>query len=206
MPQPSLIGLQYSQSELESAFRAVAAGSVSPVSTGPLFPSLVACLTLSISAIAWRTLTQRPEAHRYTMLKLAGWRTVQHCSASLSTSFRSYHRRRNQGGTGGACPPSFQSVPCMFCPPNQKVFPTPLLTISLASFLRRVWLSADTDKQAGSESRHHWCTTQWAEWYLCKTLSFGLREASYWPKSGLRSNLIAPKFQNFPGGACPQTP
>ena len=45
--------------------RVVAAGPVSPVSTGPLFPSLVACLTLPISAIAWRTLTQRPEAHRY---------------------------------------------------------------------------------------------------------------------------------------------
>ena len=35
-------------------------------------------------------------------------------------------------------------------------------------------------------------------------LSFGLREASYWSKIGLRSNLVAPKFQNFPGGACPQ--
>ena len=45
--------------------RVVAAGPVSPVSTGPLFPSLVACLTLPISAIAWRTPTQRPEAHRY---------------------------------------------------------------------------------------------------------------------------------------------
>jgi len=45
--------------------RAVAAGPVSPVSTRPLFPSLVACLALPISAIAWRTLTQHPEAHRY---------------------------------------------------------------------------------------------------------------------------------------------
>ena len=44
--------------------RAIAAGPVSPVSTGPLFPSLVACLALSISAVAWRTPTQRPEAHR----------------------------------------------------------------------------------------------------------------------------------------------
>ena len=54
-------------------------------------------------------------------------------------------RRRNRGGgggggdTGGTCPPSFQSVPCplymscttnliyyILCPPNQKVFPTPL--------------------------------------------------------------------------------
>ena len=45
--------------------RAVAAGPVSPVSTGPHFSSLVACLVLPISAVAWRTPTQRPEAHRY---------------------------------------------------------------------------------------------------------------------------------------------
>ena len=45
--------------------KAIAASPVSPVSTGPLFPSLVACLTLPISAIAWRTHTQRPEVHRY---------------------------------------------------------------------------------------------------------------------------------------------
>ena len=31
-------------------------------------------------------------------------------------------------------------------------------------------------------------------------MAFGLREESYWPKNGLRSNLIAPKFQ------CPQAP
>ena len=35
--------------------RAVAAGVVSPVSTGQLFPSLMACLALPISAIAWWT-------------------------------------------------------------------------------------------------------------------------------------------------------
>jgi len=32
------------------------------------------------------------------------------------------------------------------------------------------------------------------------------REASYWPKNGLRSNLIVSKFQNFNGGPCPQLP
>ena len=41
--------------------------------------------------------------------------------------------------------------------------------------------------------------------FMRNTLSFGLREASYWPKIGIRSNL-APKFKNFPGGACPQIP
>ena len=74
-------------------------------------------------------------------------------------------------------------------------------TISLASFI-----CEGCGFRTGSESRHHWCTTQWAEWHSCETLSFGLREALYWPKIGLRSNLIALKFQNFPGGACPQTP
>ena len=46
-------------------YRAVAAGPISPVSTGPLFPLLVACLAMPISAIAWRTPTQHREAHRY---------------------------------------------------------------------------------------------------------------------------------------------
>ena len=27
-----------------------------------------------------------------------------------------------------------------------------------------------------------------------------------WPKHGLRSDLRAPNFKNFPGGTCPQTP
>ena len=52
---------------LYALFRAIAAGPVSPVSTGPLFPSLVACLALPISAIAWQTPTQRPEVHRYNV-------------------------------------------------------------------------------------------------------------------------------------------
>ena len=38
-----------------------------------------------------------------------------------------------------------------------------------------------------------------------ETLSSGLREASYWPKNGFRSNLIALKFQKHFGGACNQT-
>ena len=29
---------------------------------------------------------------------------------------------------------------------------------------------------------------------------------AFWPKHGLRSNLRAPNFKNFPGEACPQTP
>ena len=76
-----------------ACYRAVAAGPVSPVSTGPLFPSLVACLALPISAIAWRTPTNAPK-HIGTMLKCARWlRTVQpNCSASLPTTFCSYKR------------------------------------------------------------------------------------------------------------------
>ena len=57
--------------------------------------------------------------------------------------------------------------------------------------IKRDRLSAD--KRTGSESRHHWCTTQRAEWHSCETLSSGLREALYWPKNGLRSNLIPAK-------------
>ena len=50
---------------LSTYVRAVASGPVSPVLTGPLYPSLVACLALPISDIAWQTPTQHPEAHRY---------------------------------------------------------------------------------------------------------------------------------------------
>ena len=54
-------------------FRAVAAGPVSPVSTGTLFPHLwVACLALPISAL----LSRHPRnalKHKGTMLKLAKW-------------------------------------------------------------------------------------------------------------------------------------
>ena len=60
-PSLSLVNMQrYTAND-----RAVAAGPVSLVSTGPLFPSLAACLALPISAISWRTPTKCPEAHRY---------------------------------------------------------------------------------------------------------------------------------------------
>ena len=41
--------------------------------------------------------------------------------------------------------------------------------------------------------------------FMWNSVVFAPRESSYCPKNGLRSNFIAPKFQNFPGGACPQT-
>ena len=71
--------------------RVVAAGPVSLVSTGPLFPSIVACLALPIIPVAQWTPTQCPEA---TMLKLARWlRTVQqNHSVSLPRTFHSYKR------------------------------------------------------------------------------------------------------------------
>jgi len=52
---------------VHSIYRAVAAGPVSPVSTGPLFPHswLALCLALPISDVAWQTPTQHPKAHRY---------------------------------------------------------------------------------------------------------------------------------------------
>ena len=45
-----------------------------------------------------------------------------------------------------------------------------------------------------------------ADLHACKTLSSGLREASFWPNNGLRSNLIASKFQKFSGGHAPKPP
>ena len=46
------------------------------------------------------------------------------------------------------------------------------------------------------------CKTQWAERvdiHTHKTLLSGLREASYWPKKCLRTNLIASKVPKFLG-------
>ena len=40
--------------------------------------------------------------------------------------------------------------------------------------------------------------------YVCKTLSSGLREASFWPKI-VSEAISASKFQKFSEGACPQT-
>ena len=53
-----------SQSEAVVYSRAIAAGPVGQVSTGPHFSSLVACLASSLSAIARRTPTRGPQAHR----------------------------------------------------------------------------------------------------------------------------------------------
>ena len=59
-----------------------------------------------------------------------------------------------------------------------------------------------------SESRNQCYVVQQAERvdvHACKTLSAsGLREALFWPRNGLRSDLIASKFQKFSAGACPQ--
>ena len=58
-----------------------------------------------------------------------------------------------------------------------------------------------------SESRNQCCTTQWAERvdiHTCETQLSYLREAL--ALNGLRSNLIASKFQKFSEGTCPQTP
>ena len=42
--------------------------------------------------------------------------------------------------------------------------------------------------------------------HACKTLSSGLREASFWPKNGLRSNLIDSEFQKIFWGGMPPDP
>ena len=77
--------------------------------------------------------------------------------------------------------------------------------------LRRVWLV----RLAKAETMQCYMAqrAERVDDHACKTLSSGLREASCWSKNGLRSNLIASKFQKFSGGgggggggACPQTP
>ena len=42
--------------------------------------------------------------------------------------------------------------------------------------------------------------------YACETISSGFREASFWPRNVLRTNLIASKFQNLSGGIPPEHP
>ena len=115
---------------IDTLFRAIAAGLVSLVSTGPLFPPLVACLALPISAIARRTPTQCPKAHRYH---------VETCEMAANSATKLFRKS------------SFQQLS--------------VLTIGQLGFICEGW--------------------------------------RFRPISGLRSNLIAPKFQNFYGGAGP---
>ena len=65
--------------------------------------------------------------------------------------------------------------------------------------LRRVWLvrlandrKTETSAMAQQAER--------VDVHACKTLSSGLREASFRPKNSLRTNLIASKFHKFSGG------
>ena len=140
--------------------RAVAAGLLSPVSTRPLFPSFVAYLALPISAIAWRTPTQRPGAHRCH---------VETCEMAANSATELFHES------------SLQQLSVLVTERR----------VSQASPAKDV---VSADKRTGSKTQHQWCTTQWAKWHSYETLSSSLRESSYWPKNGLRSYLIAPKF------------
>ena len=71
---------------------------------------------------------------------------------------------------------------------------------------RRVWLvRLANDRKAETMQCYMVQRAERVDVHACKTLSSGLRETSFWPKNGLRSNLIASKFQKFSGGACPQT-
>ena len=68
--------------------RAVAAGLVSSISTGPLFPSLVAYLVLPIIAPLLGGHPHNTPKHIGTMLKLAKWLQTmrQNCFASLPSN------------------------------------------------------------------------------------------------------------------------
>ena len=96
--------IQYCYIHATTPSRALAASPVSPVSTGPLFPSLMvclvshrqtlACLALPISAITWQTPTQGPQAHRW-------------------------HVETCQKFSGGACPQTLLAVACLWTWPPQ---------------------------------------------------------------------------------------
>ena len=90
--------------------RAVAAGPVSLVSTRPLLPSLVACLALPISDIAWRTPTQRPKVHRYHA------ETCEMAANSATELFRKSSNNYNQT----ISLVSFTSEECGFWPITEQ--------------------------------------------------------------------------------------
>ena len=139
--------------------RAVAASPVSPVSTGPLFPSPVACLASPISAIA-----------------------------------RWWHV--------GTCEMAANSAKVLFRVFQQLILLPSERLVSQASSAKGV--ACEISER--SESRNQCCTTQWAERVNIHTLLCGFREASYWPKNSLRSNVITSKFPKLSGGPCPQIP
>ena len=75
-----------------------------------------------------------------------------------------------------------------------------------ANNLQRVWLVRLANDQKAKTSGHMAQQAERVDIYMCQTLSSGFREASFWPRNGLRSNLIASKFRKFSGRACPDTP
>ena len=145
--------------------RAVATGPVSQVSTGPLFPSPMACLASPNRANARQTPMARTQRGDMLQHNTRWLRTVRKTESSNNFPF-------------------FQ--------PND---------------LRRVWLvRLANDRKAETMQCYMAQRAERVDVHACKSLSSGLREASFWPKNGLRSNFIASKFQKFSGGACPQTP
>ena len=73
--------------------------------------------------------------------------------------------------------------------------------------LRRVWLvRLANDRKAETMQCYMVQRAERVDDHACKTLLSGLREASFWPKNGLRSNLIDSKFQKFSGGHASRPP
>ena len=137
-------------------FRAVATGPVSPVSTGPLFPSPMACLASPNRANARQTPMARTQRGDVLQHNTRWLRTVRKTESSNNFPF-------------------FQ--------PND---------------LRRVWLvRLANDRKAETMQCYMAQRAERVDVHACKSLSSGLREASFWPKNGLRSNLIASKFQKI---------
>ena len=141
--------------------RAVATGPVSPVSTGPLFPSPMANLASP----------DRANARQTPMACTKRGDMLQHNTRWLQTV------RKTESST---VLPTERSVKGVACEISKR-----------------------------SESRNQCYMAQRAERvdvHACKTQLSGLRESSFCPKNGLRSNLIASKFKKLSWGGMPPDP
>ena len=143
---------------------AVATSLFSPVSTGPLFPSPVACLALPISAIAWWTPTQGPQANRWHVetCKMATNSVKLRTLQSLPSNNFPFFQANNY---------SLISLICEGCGLWDQLM--------IAESQNQWWTMQWTER---------------IDIHTYETWSSGLREASHWSKNCLRSNLIASEF------------
>ena len=104
------------------------------------------------------------------------------------------HRRRNWGGGGtrGICPPLVRI--CLLVPPFKLSGTVTFLTIP------RRWNTCSDGSAIPEHGERRSKNTR-------ARYSSGIESKyKFEYKYGLRSDLTAPNFKNFSGGACPQTP